>query len=70
MPRQLADLFIEPIYINIAPLGATHATQNKLVGACQGILACRYALSDPPKDIGELVNKLQSAIIAYEKEKG
>jgi len=31
--------------------------------------ACRYAISDPPADLGTLVNKLQSAIIAYGKEK-
>jgi len=44
--------------------------QDKLVDAYQGVPACRYTLSNPPKDIGELINKLQSAIIAYKKEKG
>jgi hypothetical protein len=41
---------------------------NKLVTACQGIPACRYAVSDPPADLGLLINKLQSSITSYEKE--
>jgi hypothetical protein len=41
---------------------------NKLVTACEGSLACRYAVSDPPADTGMLINKLQSSIMAYEKE--
>ena len=41
---------------------------SKLVTACQGIPACRYAVSDPPDNLGLLVNKLQSSITAYEKE--
>jgi hypothetical protein len=41
---------------------------NKLVTACQGSPACRYAVSDPPADLGEFINKLQSSIITYEKE--
>jgi hypothetical protein len=42
---------------------------NKLVTACQGSPACRYAVSDPPLDFGELINKLQSSITTYEKER-
>jgi hypothetical protein len=41
---------------------------NKLVTACQGIPACRIAISDPLADFGHLINKLQSSITAYEKE--
>jgi hypothetical protein len=41
---------------------------NKIVTACQGVPACRFAVSDPPPGIGPLVNKLQSSIITYEKE--
>jgi hypothetical protein len=41
---------------------------NKIVTACQGSPACRYAVSDPPTDIGALINKLQSSITTYEKE--
>ena len=42
--------------------------RNKLVTACQGVPACRYAVSDPPQDTNHLIHKLQSSIIAYEKE--
>lgn len=41
---------------------------DKLVTACHGVPACRYAVSDPPPTVGALINKLQSSIIAYEKE--
>lgn len=41
---------------------------NKLITSCEGIPACRYAISDPPDSLGHLVNKLQSSITAYEKE--
>ena len=41
---------------------------NKIVTACQGSPACRYAVSDPPTAIGALINKLQSSITTYEKE--
>jgi len=41
---------------------------NKVVTACQGVPACRYAVVDPPTDFGTLLNKLQSSITAYEKE--
>ena len=41
---------------------------NKIVTSCQGIPACRYAVSDPPDNFGALINKLQSSITAYEKE--
>jgi len=42
---------------------------NKLVTACQGVPACRYAISDPLADLGILVSKLQSVITAYKKKK-
>ena len=41
---------------------------NKIVSACQGHAACRIAVSDPPTTLGELINKLQSAITTYERE--
>ncbi|KAI1005023.1 hypothetical protein K3495_g3196 [Podosphaera aphanis] len=41
---------------------------DKLVTACQGVPACRFAVLDPPSSLGAFVNKLQSSIIAYEKE--
>jgi hypothetical protein len=41
---------------------------NKIVTTCQGSPACRYAVSDPPTDLIELINKLQSSITTYEKE--
>ena len=41
---------------------------NKVVTACQGVPACRYGVSDPPRQLGPLINKLQSSITAYEKE--
>jgi hypothetical protein len=41
---------------------------NKIVTACQGIPACRYAVSSSPTDLGQLLNNLQSSITAYEKE--
>ncbi|TQS38270.1 hypothetical protein Golomagni_01229 [Golovinomyces magnicellulatus] len=41
---------------------------DKLVTACHGVPACRYAVSDPPPIVGALINKLQSSIIAYERE--
>ena len=36
--------------------------------ACQGVPACRYAVSDLPTGVGDLINKLQSSITSYEKE--
>jgi hypothetical protein len=41
---------------------------NKLVVACQGVPACRIAVSDPSEDLSTLISKLQSSIVAWEKE--
>ena len=41
---------------------------GKIVSNCQESPACRYAVLDPPKGLGELINKIYSLIIAYEKE--
>jgi hypothetical protein len=41
---------------------------TKVVTACQGHVACRYAVSDPPARFGDLINKLQSSVTTYEKE--
>ncbi|KAI1003494.1 hypothetical protein K3495_g4718 [Podosphaera aphanis] len=49
-------------------LQTTEHFHDKLITACQGVPACRYAVSDPPDTIGALINKLQSSINAYEKE--
>ena len=36
---------------------------NKLVMACQGVPACRIAVSNPGEDLFQLINKLQSSIV-------
>ena len=41
---------------------------DKLISSCQGVLACRYAVADPPAEVGALITKLQSSIMAVEKE--
>jgi hypothetical protein len=41
---------------------------NKLVIACQGVPACRYAVSGPAQDFPSMISKLQSSIVAWEKE--
>jgi hypothetical protein len=41
---------------------------NKLVTACQGVPACRIAVSNPLEDLSQLISKLQSSIVAWEKE--
>jgi hypothetical protein len=41
---------------------------NKIVTACQGSPACRYAVSDPPVELAALINKSQSLILTYKKE--
>ena len=41
---------------------------NKLVIACQGVPACRYAISSPTNDFPSMISKLQSSIVAWEKE--
>ena len=41
---------------------------NKLVTACQGVPVCRIAVSNPLETLSQLISKLQSSIIAWEKE--
>ena len=41
---------------------------NKLITACQGVEACRIAISNPSSDIASLINSIQSSIVAWEKE--
>jgi hypothetical protein len=41
---------------------------DKLVAACEGSLACKDAITDPPDSLGNLINKLQSSIHTYEKQ--
>jgi hypothetical protein len=53
----------------LAPaLRSTEFLYNKIITSCQGSPVCRYAVSDPPDNLGQLVNKLQSSITTYEKE--
>lgn len=40
---------------------------NKLIMACQSSPVCKYDVSDPPADLGQLINKLKSSITNYEK---
>ncbi|RKF84324.1 hypothetical protein GcM1_116005 [Golovinomyces cichoracearum] len=37
--------------------------------ACQSPPAYKYAVSDPPADLSQLINKLKSSITNYEKER-
>ena len=41
---------------------------NKLVTACQGVLVCCITVSNPLEDLFQLISKLQSSIIVWEKE--
>ena len=36
--------------------------------ACQGVLACKYAILDPLDKLGPFINKLQLFITVYKKE--
>ena len=36
--------------------------------ACQGVFAYKIAVLNPGEDLFQLINKLQSAIIVWEKE--
>jgi hypothetical protein len=55
----------------LAPELRTDAFMHaKLVNACQGHPACKFATYDPPNDVGDLINKLMSSISAYEREQG
>jgi hypothetical protein len=49
-------------------IGTAKFMHNKLVTACEGVSACRYAVADPPDGVGALINKLQTSILAYQKE--
>jgi hypothetical protein len=60
---------LRKLQYGLAPaLRSTEFLHNKIITSCQGSPACRYAVSDPPDDLGQLVNKLQSSITTYEKE--
>lgn len=41
---------------------------NKLVTACQGVPACRIAISNPCDELSQLISKIQSSIVSWEKE--
>jgi hypothetical protein len=49
-------------------LRTTEFLHNKIITSCQGSRACRYAISDPPANLGQLINKLQSSITTYKSE--
>jgi len=36
--------------------------------ACQGVPACRITVLNPGEDLSQLINKLQSFIITWEKK--
>ena len=36
--------------------------------ACQGVPACRIAVSNPGEDLSQMINKLQSSVVTWEKE--
>ena len=41
---------------------------NKLVTFCQGVPARKIAVSNPGEDLSQLISKLQSSIVVWEKE--
>ena len=41
---------------------------NKVVTACQGVPACRIAISNPSENLATLINQIQSSIVVWEKE--
>ena len=45
-----------------------HILMNKLVTAYQGVPAYHITVSNPLEDLSQLINKLQSSIIMWEKE--
>jgi hypothetical protein len=49
-------------------LRTTRILTNKLVTACQGVPACRIAISNPSEELATMINRLQSLIVAWEKE--
>lgn len=66
---QLLITKLRSLQHQIAPaLRGIEFFHNKLVMACQGVPACRIAISKPSADFGELVGDLQSSIAAYDKE--
>jgi hypothetical protein len=36
--------------------------------ACQGVPACRIAISNPCDDLSQLISKIQSSIVSWEQE--
>jgi hypothetical protein len=69
---ELIQILINNLYklqYGLAPaLRNTEFLYNKIITSYQGSPACRYTVSDPPNNLGQLVNKLQSSITTYEKE--
>jgi hypothetical protein len=66
--RLLIDKLLKLQYGIDVDLRTPKLFANKLVTACQGVPACRIAISDPPGELSTLINKLQSSITAWEKE--
>jgi len=57
-----------PRYSKEVAIIAEIYTDNKLFIACQGVPACKIAVLNPGEDLSQLINKLQSSIVAWEKE--
>jgi hypothetical protein len=66
--RLLIDKLLKLQYGIDVDLRTSKLFVNKLVTACQGVPACRIAISDPPGELSTLINKLQSSITAWKKE--
>jgi hypothetical protein len=64
--RILADTLAELQYGLAPSLQHEDVLHQKLLTACYTSPACQSALVDPPATYGDLLNKLQSSILAYE----
>jgi hypothetical protein len=64
----LIDKLCKQQYAINPQLRTNEVMNNKLVIACQGVPACRYAISSPAQDFPSMISKLQSSIVAWEKE--
>ena len=40
----------------------------RLLSACQSTAACKFAIYNPPEELGDLINLLEAAITVYERE--
>jgi hypothetical protein len=56
--QQLINTLYELQYRLEPDLQTTTFLHNKIITSCEGSLAYQLAVSDPPKDISELIHKL------------